>query len=96
MFCPTCADDLQTENSIGGSIDYWVLKLDTAGNIQWQKTVGTAENDLLNSIRQTTDGGYILGGSSDSDTSVAYEDYDYFTTVRLLLKENQLITRCII
>ena len=29
----------KTENSFGGS-DYWVVKLDSIGNIQWQNTIG--------------------------------------------------------
>jgi len=29
----------KTENSFGGS-DYWVVKLDSIGNIQWHNTIG--------------------------------------------------------
>jgi len=49
--------------------DYWVVKFDSLGNIQWDKTIGGNSDDLLNSIQQTNDGGYILGGSSYSDSS---------------------------
>lgn len=52
-----------------GLEDYWVLKLDAAGNIQWQNTIGGNNSDLLNSIQQTTDGGYVLGGYSSSSIS---------------------------
>ncbi len=58
----------KTENSLGGS-DYWVIKLDAAGNIQWQNTIGGNDGDFLLSVQQTTDGGYILGGNSDSGIS---------------------------
>ncbi len=58
----------KTENSQGAT-DYWVVKTDSAGNIQWQKTIGGSGYDWLLSIQQTTDGGYILGGTSDSNTS---------------------------
>jgi hypothetical protein len=58
----------KTENSKGG-FDFWILKLDINGNIQWQKTIGGSGVDRLNSIRQTTDDGYILGGYSDSNIS---------------------------
>ncbi len=58
----------KTENSLGG-YDYWVIKLDSTGAIQWQNTIGGDKNDLLFSLQQTTDGGYILGGVSDSDIS---------------------------
>lgn len=39
-------------------------------DIQWQKTVGGSQNDAFNDIQQTTDGGYIVSGyteSSDGD-----------------------------
>ena len=58
----------KTENSQGGS-DYWVVKLDASGAIQWQNTIGGSGTDNLRSIQQTSDGGYILGGSSRSDIS---------------------------
>src|SRR4029078_6947398 len=56
----------KTENS-RGSYDYWVVKLDNLGNILWNKTIGAGAEDYLNSIQQTTDGGYILGGTSNSN-----------------------------
>src|SRR5262249_8143980 len=37
-----------------------VVKIDSSGRIQWQKTYGVAE--YATDIRQTTDGGYIVGG----------------------------------
>ena len=52
-----------------GSYDYWVIKLDSAGNIVWQNTIGGNKLDELNSIQQTVDGGYILGGQSASGIS---------------------------
>ncbi|QQR96490.1 MAG: hypothetical protein IPJ93_07825 [Bacteroidota bacterium] len=58
----------KTENS-QGDFDYWVVKLDASGNIQWQNTIGGNNSDYLTSIQQTTDGGYILGGYSRSSIS---------------------------
>jgi len=52
-----------------GSLDYWVVKLDTKGEIQWQKTLGGKYVDELKSIEQTLDEGYILGGYSNSPES---------------------------
>lgn len=46
--------------------DYWVIKLDNSGNIQWQKTYGGSKDDEARSIIQTTDGGYIVAGYSNS------------------------------
>ena len=47
--------------------DYWVVKLDAIGNKLWDKTIGGNYFDELQSIQQTSDGGYILGGFSHSD-----------------------------
>ena len=58
----------KTELSKGGQ-DYWVVKLDESGNILWQKTIGGDNEDYLESVIQTSDGGYLLGGVSDSDIS---------------------------
>jgi len=40
-----------------------------AQEIEWQNTIGGNLNDVLNFIQQTTDKGYILGGSSTSNIS---------------------------
>ena len=58
----------KTENSNGGT-DIWIVKINATGNIQWQNTIGGSGEDFLLSIKQTTDGGYILGASSDSNIS---------------------------
>ncbi len=58
----------KTENSVG-FFDYWIVKTDAAGNIQWQNTIGGSSNDYLQSVQQTSDGGYILGGWSNSNIS---------------------------
>ncbi|HEY1038461.1 MAG TPA: T9SS C-terminal target domain-containing protein, partial [Bacteroidia bacterium] len=49
-----------------GACDYWIVKLDAAGNIQWQKTYGGTVDDRAVSIEQTHEGGYIVGGRSNS------------------------------
>jgi len=49
-----------------GSTDYWIVKLDKKGNIQWNKTIGGSGTEYIDNIVQTGDDGYILAGSSDS------------------------------
>jgi len=49
-----------------GGLDYWILKLDRDGKIVWQQTFGGNYNDELRSIALTEDGGFLLGGSSNS------------------------------
>ncbi len=58
----------KTENSRGG-LDYWILKLDSSGSITWQHTYGGAQPDFEAFGEQTSDGGYIVGGYSDSNIS---------------------------
>ncbi|MFL5729313.1 MAG: gliding motility-associated C-terminal domain-containing protein [Cytophagaceae bacterium] len=50
-----------------GNADYWVVKLDGTGNIQWQKSLGGSEADQASSIQQTSDGGYVVAGYSQSN-----------------------------
>lgn len=52
-----------------GNMDYWIVKLDKEGTVIWQKTYGGEYADLLRSMEQTKDGGYILGGYSNSSQS---------------------------
>ncbi len=49
-----------------GSSDVFMLKLDTGGNVQWQRTFGGQNFDNGNSVLQTTDGGYIICGFETS------------------------------
>lgn len=56
------------ENS-RGSLDYWIIKVDADGNEQWQRTYGGKYADVLQSMTVTTDGGYLIGGYSNSPSS---------------------------
>lgn len=58
----------KSESTYGGT-DYWIVKLDARRNIMWQKTIGGSGNDNLYDIKATNDGGYILGGYSNSGIS---------------------------
>ena len=56
----------------GGSYDAWVVKTDAGGALQWQRCLGGSGSDEANTIQQTADEGYIIGGSttsSDGDVS---------------------------
>jgi hypothetical protein len=63
------------------SDDYWVVKLDTIGNIQWQKCLGGSFSNGACSIQQTSDGGYIVAGASssnDGDVTGNHGNMDYW------------------
>ncbi|MBS1948610.1 MAG: T9SS type A sorting domain-containing protein [Bacteroidetes bacterium] len=63
----------KTENNRGID-DYWVVKLDKDGKIQWQRTLGGTDVDELLALQQTRDGGYILAGNSQSYISADKAD----------------------
>ena len=50
-----------------GRSDAWILKLNSSGEIIWQKTYGEDEYNYAYSIQQTSDGGYIVAGTMDVD-----------------------------
>ncbi|MBO3117093.1 T9SS type A sorting domain-containing protein [Winogradskyella sp. DF17] len=50
-----------------GQIDIWLLKLNSSGTLQWQNTIGSNGDDIPTVVGQTNDGGYIIGGYSNSD-----------------------------
>ncbi len=53
-----------------GNTDYWVVKIDSSGNIQWQKSLGGFSYDYPESIIQTIDSGYIVAGYSPNQLMV--------------------------
>jgi len=63
----TISGQKQTANR--GLDDYWVVKTDALGNLLWEKTYGGDNFELLSSVIQTPDGGYLLGGLSLSGVS---------------------------
>ncbi len=59
----------KTPAYLGGLNDFWVVKVNSNWDIQWQKSFGGNGNDLLLTSSNTTDGGALLGGWSDSSVS---------------------------
>jgi hypothetical protein len=54
-------------NSIGfGGYDIFLVKVDKYGSLVWQKTIGGTDWDFANSLQQTSDGGFIIAGSTYS------------------------------
>jgi uncharacterized delta-60 repeat protein len=49
-----------------GASDAWVFKINSIGNVVWQKAYGASSADDVYSIQQTADGGYIVAGSTYS------------------------------
>jgi len=57
----------QTESFGAGSQDLWILKLNSVGDTEWQKTYGGSGSESARSIQQTSDGGYIVAGAGSGD-----------------------------
>lgn len=51
---------------VRGGYDYWIVKVDATGNKQWDKRFGGYGHDQMGPVKQTQDGGYILGGTATS------------------------------
>ncbi len=62
----TTSTDGDVSENFGAS-DFWVVKLDSEGNIEWEKSYGGSHYDDLSRIIKNGDLGFILIGSSWSD-----------------------------
>lgn len=74
------SDDGDVTGNDGG-LDLWVVKMDSAGTMEWQKTYGGHGGEYGECIRQTTDGGYIIAStttSSDGDVTGFHGQYDFW------------------
>jgi uncharacterized delta-60 repeat protein len=49
-----------------GLDDMWVIKLNADGSVDWQNTYGGSGSDKANSVQQTSDGGYVVAGFTES------------------------------
>ncbi|MFZ1635745.1 MAG: hypothetical protein WAT43_17795, partial [Chitinophagales bacterium] len=58
-----------------GEYDIWIIKLDALNNIEWQKAIGGSGSDFLISMKQTSDGNFILAAWSDSGIGPMKSDY---------------------
>ena len=71
-----------TTKSYGaGDKDFYLIKTNENGDTTWTKTYGGAETDECQSVKQTTDGGYIIAGTTNSFVA---GDKDYY-----LIKTNE-------
>jgi hypothetical protein len=45
-----------------GQYDFWLVKTDSNGNMQWNQTYGGTDDDFAYSVVQASDGGYLMAG----------------------------------
>jgi parallel beta-helix repeat protein len=65
----------ETSSFGAGSNDFWLVKTDASGAMQWEKTYGGTGNDWGPALVQTSDGGYALGGTT---SSFGVSNYDFW------------------
>lgn len=58
-----------------GSSDFWVVKLDEVGVLQWQTSIGGASTDRAYAVQQTSDGGYVVAGHR---TIISNGNFDFY------------------
>jgi len=56
----------KTDSFGTGGLDFWLVKTDACGNMEWNKTYGGVHIDQAWSVKQTSDGGYIVAGGTNS------------------------------
>ena len=65
----------RTESFGAGDYDFYLVKTDEEGNEEWYQTFGGEAYDIAYAVQQTTDGGYIIAGSTNS---FGAGDYDFY------------------
>jgi uncharacterized delta-60 repeat protein len=66
-----------TESYGKGNKDIYLLKLDKDGIKEWQKTLGGKKDDIAYAITPSSDGNFIIAGTSDSYSK---DNFDFYVT----------------
>ncbi|HNA58147.1 MAG TPA: hypothetical protein PLJ43_08495, partial [Chitinophagales bacterium] len=61
----TYSTDGDISTPLGGA-DFWIVKIDNEGNIEWEKSYGGSSNDVAHVVKQSIEGGYVVAGTSAS------------------------------
>jgi hypothetical protein len=75
------ASSMARENVRHGS-DFWLIKTDSSGKMQWNQTYSDGLGDDAYSIVQTSDGGYALAGDRGGTGSLVDERHQDFMLVK--------------
>jgi hypothetical protein len=69
----SASDNVLVTAPLGG-LDFWVVKTNNTGTLQWQLSLGGSDDDIAHAIVATSDAGYLIAGltnSSDNDVTLA-------------------------
>lgn len=64
-----------TDSYGAGQTDVYLVKTDNLGHTVWERTYGGASDDYGRSVLQTSDGGYVIGGSTGSYGAGSFDFY---------------------
>ncbi len=62
-------------SSFGNGYDFYLIKVDTVGNVQWTRTAGGIGNEQCYGFVKTSDNGFALVGRSDSFNTSYFDGY---------------------
>jgi FlaG/FlaF family flagellin (archaellin) len=71
-----CAFAGYTYSFGAGDADFWLVKMDASGNVEWNRTYGGTNSEVACSLVATSDGGYAIAGYTRTvDVDL---DYDFW------------------
>lgn len=82
IFCAAVSENGGDITGVINGTDYWVVKVDSIGTIQWQKCLGGTHTDIPNAIIHDNGKYIIAGGAYSVDVNVTgnHGMYDYWIT----------------
>lgn len=63
----TRSEDMDVPANHHGESDLWIIKINASGDIEWSNLYGGSKVDTGGTIRQTSDHGYVISGSTASE-----------------------------
>ncbi|QES93555.1 T9SS type A sorting domain-containing protein [Empedobacter brevis] len=76
-----------------GGFDYWLIKLDSKGNVLWEKTIGGNLNEEVKYIKEIKGGYLLLGNTNSIDETVTKQDKGFDIEMVLLSQQGDVQTK---
>lgn len=54
-------------HSTANNFDYWIIKMDSMGEVEWEKIIGDAGFNIVTDLISTSDGGFLITGYWNDD-----------------------------